>query len=360
MNRVVFLKIGLLLSYVSMIFYYATASALSQILYFASIFIILLYSINERIHIRDVIFIFLSLLFFSFFSFFSRSYPYYYSIAILLYGLGALVMAYGFLKLERKAGFSVIFYYIYMVFLWVNFLKLGFLDPDNYNEIFAHSSRNVVSAFLLIITILVGACYHADGKKQPLLVYILTFISSLILYGRSGIAISLILFCYAFYDNYGKRVYWLALFIPLFALLFVNYYAGLEYYFTEESSFKNGLESPRQNMRDEYLNGIFYSPQDLFFGRRYFDCCVTVMSYESNPHNSFIVGHARYGIFHTLFFVVLFLSTFLFLKQKKVFVFFAFLIFTRYFFDQLGLFSPLDFILFFIFLLIFKFKREVC
>jgi len=359
MNKIVFLKIGLLLSYISVIFYYTTTSLISQILYFLSISFIILCSLSERVYTKDSIFISFSLLVFILFSFFSRSYPYYYSVAILLYGLCSLVMAYGFLKLDKKANLSVCFYLIYVAFLWLNFFKFGFVDPDKYNEIFANSSRNVVSAFLLLVTILVGACYHIDERKQPLIIYTITLVSSLILYGRSGIAISLILFCYAFYDNYGKRAYWLIFLIPILSILFYKFYSGIEYYIMEESSFRYGLESPRQNMRDEYFGGIFYSAQDLLFGRQYSSCCITVMSYESNPHNSFIVGHARYGIFHTIFFFSLLLSTFFYIREKKVLIFFACLIFVRYSFDQLGLFSPLDFILFLILLLIFKFKREL-
>ncbi|MFV5458430.1 hypothetical protein VXR09_15680 [Acinetobacter baumannii] len=356
-NREIFLKIGLFFAYIAVIFYYVNGSAISQALFFLSNFVIILSSLNVSFKREEVFFTILVILLFSFSSLFSRSYPYYYSSAILLYGVCSFIIASGFFRLRNRAEFSLFFYCIYLIFLWFNFYKLGFFNPDGYDTIFNNSSRNIVSAFLLLITMFVGASYYIEEKKQPILIYIFTLVSSVILFGRSGIAISFLLLCYAFYDNYGKKIYWLLIFLPLFVFLYLKYSGVVEYYLMEETSFKYGLESPRKNMLNEYMSGILYSPQDLLWGRRYADCCATVVQYGDNPHNSFIVGHARYGIFHTIFFILLFLSTLFYIKKKPVLIFFVVLIFGRYLVDQLGLFSPLDFVVVYIFLLIFKEKR---
>lgn len=359
MSREIFLKIGLFCAYIAVIFYYVNGSAISQALFFLSNFIIILSSLNAGFKKEEIFLAVLVILLFIFSSFFSRSYPYYYSSAVLLYGVCSFIIASGFFRLKNKSEFSLLFYCVYLFFLWVNFYKLGFFNPEGYDTIFNNSSRNIVSAFLLLVTMFVGASYYIEEKKQPILIYILTLVSSVILFGRSGIAISFLLFCYAFYDNYGKKIYWLLIFLPLFIFLYFKYSGVVEYYLMEETSFKYGLESPRKSMLNEYMSGILYSPQDLFLGRRYADCCATVVQYGDNPHNSFIVGHARYGIIHTIFFILLFLSTLFYIKKKPVLIFFIALIFGRYFFDQLGLFSPLDFVLVYIFLLIFKEKRIV-
>lgn len=172
------------------------------------------------------------------------------------------------------------------------------------------------------------------------------------LFGRSGIAISLTMILMALYFNYGRRVYSLVFFIPIIYFIYMQYSVQIEYFLMEETSFKYGLESPRKIMLEEYTSNIFNSNTNWFFGRDYKECCYTVLFYD-NPHNSFIVGHARFGMVHTLFFTGLLFFLVFYIRKKFLLVFFIVLIYSRYIFDQLGLFSPLDFVLFYLFILVF-------
>lgn len=351
------LKISLILYFVGVLIYYAKGSSLGQFVILFSTFFIAFLSI-KKVNLK-ILFVLFSLFgFFSFFSFFSRSYEYLYSIFILFYGVSSLLVANAFLGLLDKSRFSLLIYFIFISFLWFNFFILGFGNPDLYNEIFNNSSRNVVSAFLILVTILVGASFWVEQNKQPIFIYALTFLSSLILFGRTGIILSFILLVYAFYSNYGKKTFWMILILPFFAYLYFKYYSILFVYLTEETSFKYGLDSPRKIMLHEYLNGIFYKSSDLFLGRRYDECCNLVLLFDNNPHNSFIVGHARYGLFHTVVFLIILLCSIFHIKKKFILVFFVFLIYFRYMFDQLGLFSPLDFVLFYVLMLIFCHSRK--
>ncbi len=57
---------------------------------------------------------------------------------------------------------------------------------------------------------------------------------------------------------------------------------------------------------EEYLYGIVDQHFALFLGADIQQCCKMVASFNNNPHNSFIAGHIRFGIIHTLFVLFIF------------------------------------------------------
>ncbi len=359
-KKLTFEEIFIIFSYMSIILYYASDSIFGQVFLLFNLGLLLIFNLRRGVKPATLIFISISILSFSLLSIFARSYPYNYSIAILFYGVFSLLLANSIFQSKHKIRLTIIFYMLFLIFLWANFLHLGFKDPDLYNDIFTNNSRNVVSAFLILITILVGITFHIKQLKQPLTIYFITLLSSIILFGRSGIAASFVLFCYGLFNNYGKRSYWLIILLPIIIFLVIQYYSQIEFFLSEETSFKYGIESPRSYMLDQYLHRISSSSRDVLFGRDYKECCSIIASYGFNPHNSFIVGHARYGIFHAIFFTLITSTAFFYVvysKKSIIFIFFILLIYSRYSLDQLGLFSPIDFVLFYIFILIFKQKN---
>ena len=76
-----------------------------------------------------------------------------------------------------------------------------------------------------------------------------------------------------------------------------------------------------------------------------------IFHYGNNPHDSFLSRHVLYGLFHEIFFILL--LYYIFIKAKKLlFWFLTFCLLIRYLLDILGLFSPFEVSLFYIFILI--------
>ena len=99
-------------------------------------------------------------------------------------------------------------------------------------------------------------------------------------------------------------------------------------------------------MMEEYLYGIVDQHFALFLGADIQQCCKMVASFNNNPHNSFIAGHIRFGIIHTLF--VLFIFYRVLLSRKFLYVFILFMFLSRAYLDDIVLFSPLDIVLFYL------------
>jgi hypothetical protein len=206
---------------------------------------------------------------------------------------------------------------------------------------------------MIFLTLNLILSYYQEGKNVPLYVYIVFFLTCVFLLGRSGIIISTILLFYHFFLCYKKR--YTLFFVLILLFIYSFYFDQILSLLDKNSNFKNGLESPRTIMVNEYLLNIFYDENQIFWGRNYSDCCSTVLAYNGNIHNSFLSGHAKYGILHT-FFIILML-VYLLLSKKIFLIFIGTLILVRYYYDQLGFFGIYD-ITFFYLLLLSRFKKE--
>ncbi len=219
----------------------------------------------------------------------------------------------------------------------------GFLnrfDPDFGNHILAESSRNYVSAILIIYYISYAVLSYIDKSKVGILISLLLFVNCVILFGRTGIAVSCMLLIYAIYDNYGTKVSVL-ISIVLATLSSIIYYYALEY-----TNFADGLETPRTLMIKEYIENI--NEREFLLGRNFFDCCQTIVAFGPNPHNSFIALHSIYGFYGIS--ISIFALMVVFFSRKFALFFLLILIYFRYFFDVLGLFYFLDFAIVMIFI----------
>lgn len=271
-------------------------------------------------------------------SVFSQEYPFWISWYNLLYGGAALLAAYFFVNSEKGLLYSKISFFCYSAFLSYFIMKLGG-DGEAYNEILEGSSRNYLSAISIFLTINIYIQLLFRAKYILLYPAIINFILCLLLFGRSGIALSLLILFFVIYIRSVK------IFLTFFILsiIVVFYYLGsIIFYLDEKTNFAIGLESERSIFRKEYMRGIFDS-YDFLIGRKIYNCCAYIQSF-GNPHNSFIMGHLRYGILHTFFSI--FLILFVLYKKDIIMLFFLIIIYSRYFLDQLGLFAFFDFALF--------------
>ncbi|MDG9787052.1 hypothetical protein [Acinetobacter johnsonii] len=347
------------IAYLSVLLYFIFGGLITQLIYFSSVFSLLYFIKNYKIKKNVITFFLIYILGLIFFSFFSKVYEFHYSIGVIFYFIGSIIMALTFNDLKDKILFSNFIFYTFLVFLLFKFYTLGFFSPDDYNlNIFNGVSRNIVSAFLLFLIIFLSANYNIEKKRQPLIPYFLTFIFCVILYGRSAILISFLLLVFVLFLRYRRNVVSIIFVFSLFLITFSYFWNDISSFFVEKTSFKEGLDSPRSAMIKEYLNGIEYNYHDLLFGRSFDKCCYTIVYYGQNPHNSFINGHARFGIWHTLGILFAISLSFIYsLIYKKLFIFILLmLLLTRYAVDSFGLFSPID--VFSCYLLIYIFKKE--
>ncbi|MFV5383193.1 hypothetical protein [Acinetobacter towneri] len=245
----------------------------------------------------------------------------------------------------RKYMFFIVFILnIYVFFVgFVNGFSLDFGEM-----IFFERSRNIVSAVLILFFIHYMLLSHIHNKKVNIFLAGFLLLNCFILFGRTGIVISSILFLSVVYKVYSKFLFYIIL---MFVSAIVAVYNTFLYeYFKNKTNFASGLDSPRADLFSEYFYNI--SGSDLMFGRNIFDCCSQIVL-MGNPHNSFILGHMYYGLGYVL---LLLLILIIIVFSKNLYIIFLFsLVFFRYSLDSIGLFYIVDFALYF--LIYFAYKK---
>lgn len=335
--------------------YYWIGGAASQALIIATTCLLFLYIVKSMKY-ESLFFILFFYLFFLLLSLFAGNYFALSNVLNIFYGLSSIILAYSIAKINNKAKFSLYVYIFYAVFCILCIIYTGF-DIEGLNEVLNAGSRNIVSAILLVLAIFVSASYYAENKKQPLFVFVVTFILCILLFGRTGITLSFLLLMIPFFYKLKNNIILFTSIFSLLSLVVIFNFDSIVSFLTLNTSFQYGLESPRTALRAEYFSGILNSYNELFWGRNIDHCCQLAVSYDGNPHNSFILGHSRFGLLHT--FIFLCVPFLLILKKQWFFLFLLLIIYIRYFFDKLGFFSPLDFVLFYLLILAFSKKSEM-
>ena len=240
----------------------------------------------------------------------------------------------------RFIYFLLFFANCFVVFKWY---QSGFLSWFG-DELMPGKSRNIVSAYLIIFQIYYFILCDINSKKINVFLSFFTFLNCILLFGRTGIVLGFMLFLFAVYKRYGK-----VFFIGLLTL--GSMFLGVIYtYIFTQTNFERGLDSPRSALFREYFMGV--NQYDFFFGRNILQCCSLITSYTGNPHNSFILGHSQFGIMHTITFIFIFLVVIL--SRKIELVFLLFILYFRYYFDTIGMFSVFDIPIFLIFIQAYK------
>lgn len=209
-------------------------------------------------------------------------------------------------------------------------------------------SYNYISGLLLLSSTLYF-CYYQKlnlsvkyGKSLIFLIVLFCFM----LYGRSGIIFSLLLAC-GYLKNYldpryGRRVFFI-LVCGILASAFIGYHLSVIYDVVENSKFKEGLQSPRLIMLNEYYSSLNFN--SIIMGVD-ITKLPTIASYNINPHNSYLNFHAMFGVVSIVAVVFILLTMFnLVFVNFGVFVFLAVYI-GRGFLDTIILPGVFDFIFF--------------
>lgn len=244
-------------------------------------------------------------------------------------------------------------YMLFIVFILnIYVFFIGFLNGfslDFGELIFFERSRNIVSAVLILFFIHYMLLSYIHNKNVNIFLAGFLLLNCFILFGRTGIVISSILFLSVIYKSYSKFLFYVFLMVVSAIVIIYNTY--LYAYFKDKTNFSSGLDSPRQDLVGEYFYNI--SGSDLIFGRNIFDCCSQIV-FMGNPHNSFILGHMYYGLGYILF---LFVVLVVIIYSKNYYILFLFLLIVfRYSLDSIGLFYIMDFTLYS--LIYFAYKRN--
>ncbi|HGY2578616.1 TPA: hypothetical protein ACNVSO_004205 [Providencia stuartii] len=307
---------------------------------------------RNSINKKYIILILLAIAVTVFFSFFSRSYDEISGVLGILYILTPCIICYGVYKSKHEILISRVFFYSFFFYTIPFFISIGVSNPDGYNEILSGASRNIVGAIFILLS-----CFHIAvnikvNNKYPFLVPLISFICCVMLFGRSGIIISFFILSLCALNIFNKKY---TFFILLLVATIVLYYMiEIQEFIMTKTNLAMGSESPRSLMIKQYLTAT--NLQGFIFGNDYYECCTEIIKYRVNPHNSFIMGHARYGISHTI--IVICLLSYTFIKSRFSAVILLLVIFSRYFVDQIGLFSPMDFIIIYIVFCLPKNKKN--
>lgn len=341
-DNIKLLDVGLSLVFIQHIVYFVylyTKDYIFLILYFLFIFPLFFL---VRFKTNKIKYYFVILLFFILFmisSFFSREFSVLVSWYNLLYALAGMLGAYFYINSKKGILYSKISFFMYVVFLSFFIFKYG-ADGEAYNNILEGSSRNYLSAISIFLTI--NIYVQLIFREKEILIYpaIINLILCLMLFGRSGIIISSVVFLFVLYLR-NIKFFLFSLF--LIFVFFILYLSVFLMYLDERTNFAIGFESDRSIFLKEYMLNIF-NGSDFLTGRKISECCSYIASFSGNPHNSFIMGHLRYGLIHTVFSILLIL--FVLLKRNLIMLFFLLIIYSRFFLDQLGLFAFFDFFIF--------------
>lgn len=285
-------------------------------------------------------------------SYFGQTYPDYFSMYGLLYALSAFIMAYILYLCQNIYRFSLIIFGVYSLFLIYQFFSIGFADDELYNFVLFNSSRNFLSVIAILLSIFIGSVSIKEGRKQPLFIYLISFIFCVLLYGRSGIIVSgaILIFFYLYHRKVVTK--YLVIFLGITCVAY--FLDDIIYFLTNFSNFQRGVTSDRKKFILEYITNI--DAYGILFGANIYECCQSIVKVDMNPHNSFIMGHARYGLAHTIFCLYMIYKT---LKTKNIAIIFLMaILILRYTTDAIGLFSIYDFIIYYLLFISFNHQEN--
>ena len=276
----------------------------------------------------------------------------------LLLGSGSFILAIT-IFLHQKIGIKAIkcVFHTYSIMFIAYLFSNGISNPEIMNFFFATVSRNYISGFFILLLTFLMVSHHTQNIKLSPYYPIITLVFCFLTYGRSGIGISIgLLLIYSFKQFWQKKLnvyqvlfFFIILLSPLILDIILNY-------INQYSGFQNNLESPRSILFAEYSFQLLNNPSYIVLGRTFEDCCWLTTNYGGNPHNSFILGHAQFGIAHTLICIFIVYSAF---KAKDLYiVMILLLIYVRSALDSLVLFNALDFVIWYIFFSTLKISKN--
>lgn len=301
--------------------------------------LIIMVSLNSfRIDRRLASVIFLAFVF-SFIAFINFYWSAGRSFFTVLVMLAAFGMAWSAIYFDRMFIFFELPFYGFL-FLTILLVLLGY-GPAEFNTVFSGYSRNGYSAILLLFTM--GYLFSRAYKGRTISLVLLSMVvaCSVPLYGRTGIAISLMLFIGSIWYRSSRLGIGLVFLISLFIGFF---FSDISAYFLKSTNFSAGMESLRIEMWWDYLSRLTFI--DLLFGLN-LNSVPIIFENGGNPHNAFFLLHSYFGLGVFLLLVFLVISFLYLIRGKHFFLLvLLFCYLARAFFDIIYLFGLFDYLVF--------------
>lgn len=295
--------------------------------------------IKANVSIKYLVSVLLSISIIIFFSFFSSSYDLQSAFIGATYITTTVILLWATHESRNELFIARFIFYSLLVYIAPFIVTYGISNPDAYNDILSGASRNMVSALIIVFSCFHIASYVKLKRKYPIFVPLASFVCCFMLFGRSGIVISFFILSICAINVFDKK--YTAILLCMIAFLVVYYYVDISEYIMTKTNFAVGTDSQRSTMLSQYTSNMSLS--DVVFGNEYSRCCSEIVRFDNNPHNSFLNGHARYGLSHAI--IVLSLVAIAFKKSTKLSIALLIAILSRYSVDQIGLFSPIDLVI---------------
>lgn len=209
------------------------------------------------------------------------------------------------LVLIKQERFTLPFWNVLTVGTTALIMLFWFRSEDGY-MLFYGTSRNFVSVYLIEMLFVFAYTHYKNGRRVSIFVYILYFLCCIAAVGRMGIIISGMLLAtvlaYRLFLREGlspgkKLLSIAAAFLAIFAIMiffFRNEEVILERYFSRFVSDNNSSDQARLEIVTAYIEAIS-SPKAFLMGANTHSISL-LESWNSNPHNSFFMIHASFGI----------------------------------------------------------------
>ena len=259
-----------------------------------------------------------------------------------------LAVAWAVFRLDVARYFFDWFFFFFLL-LTAFLVFFGGYGPDEFNSFLSGYSRNSYSALLIAAACgyMVSCCWQ--GRKLSILVMLAFFLVHFPLYGRSGIAVSGLLFFAALFSRLSLlRVRYVALVVALVLVVIIPFLGELSGFIgqgLDRTNFARGFESVRGKMLEDYIGSM--DVVSLFFGYNFSELEAIKIYGDGNPHNAYIRLHGYLGVFFAVF-VLFWLASSIFLLVDRLYLMFfvSVLVFVRAFFDIIYLFNLFDFFFF--------------
>lgn len=258
-------------------------------------------------------------------------------------------------KISLLALTALALFYIFFLF---SMFKHGY-GPDDVNNYFSESSRNIVSATVLFYQILYSSSYFRSNNKLPLITPVFTVLICVIAYGRTGIALSvaLLIFTYLYEFWKSKIIYKIPILVVSVGLILflVQNILLVDNFVHTKTNFALGIDTPRIVMIQQYVENLTLT--EILIGRDLASVPI-IHIYSDNPHNSFIYSHSQFGILYIILLAWIFFSILWYCMQYKSAIIYSALLFlfiVRLSLDTLSFFGVFD-ILFYCVLMMIYFR----
>ncbi|WP_161688173.1 hypothetical protein [Vibrio toranzoniae] len=225
------------------------------------------------------------------------------------------------LSSRNKSDVFLVLFLIYATWFVVSGVIHGF-HPMGTMSYMIERSRNTVSWISIAISMLYYISLISERKTNlPLLVAYLSFVISVICFGRSGVLISFCVLGLVLFQRNVKasliKQFFSGMLLLFFLILLMFSMDLISEIVTTKTNFSEGLESPRNVINEEYMDNMNLHNMLLGFDPENIPMVVFL---GGNVHNSLIYFHSRSGLAMIFFFVV-FIGRSLSFWKKDSFIF---------------------------------------